>query len=571
MTEQPRYDIIKSTNPVPTDAPTTKEEEQMSGAKITALYCRLSQEDEKMGESTSIENQKSILLSFAKEKRFPNPTFFVDDGYSGTNFERPGFQKMLAEIEADKVGVVITKDLSRLGRNSAMVGLYTTFTFPQHGVRYIAITDNFDTIDQTSVNNDFAGIKNWFNEFYARDTSRKIRAVNRARGEKGIPITSNLPYGYVKDPADPNRWLVDPEAAAIVKRIFDMCLEGRGPHQIANQLTAENILCPAAYKNQRGIHAFSVIPENPCHWNCAVVAQILDMRDYTGCLVNFKGYTNSLWDQKRRLNTEDKQAIFPNHHEAIIEEDVFQRVQEIRKHRHRKTRSGKSSIFSGLAFCADCKAKMHYTSKIITSPNQENFECKTHKTKPSKCGSHYIREIVLEQMVLEHMRMVMGYILRYENHFRRVMEERKLLQSREEINIREKQLSRNEKRIGELQRLFIKVYEDNAAGRLSDSQYELLSQNYEAEQKQLEEDAIRLRQEIEVQEKQNEGIEQFIQSVKSHVDIEKLDGSVLHELVKAIYIGAPDKSSGHRVQHIYIEYNGIGFIPLNELTQTKTA
>ena len=571
MTEQLRYDIINSTNPVPTDAPTKKEEEQMSGAKITALYCRLSQEDERMGESTSIENQKDVLLSFAKEKRFPNPTFFVDDGYSGTNFERPGFKQMLAEIEADRVGVVITKDLSRLGRNSAMVGLYTNFTFPQHGVRYIAITDNFDTIDQASVNNDFAGIKNWFNEFYARDISRKVRAINRSKGERGIPIASHLPYGYVKDPHDPNRWLIDPEAAAIVKRIFDMCLEGRGPHQIANQLTAENILCPAAYKNTRGIHAFSVIPENPCHWNCAVVAQILEMRDYTGCLVNFKSYSNSLWDQKRRLNAEDKQAVFPNHHEAIIEEDVFQRVQEIRKHRHRRTRSGKSSIFSGLVFCADCREKMYYSSRIMTSPNQERFACKTHQLDGTKCSSHYIREIVLEEMVLAHLKMVMGHILRYENHFRRVMEERKLLQCREAISIREKHLSRNEKRIEELKRLFIKIYEDNAAGRLNDSRYELLSQSYEAEQKQLEEEAARLQKEIEVQEKQNEGIEQFIQSVKTHVGIEKLDGSVLHELVKAIYIGAPDKSSGHRVQHIYIEYNGIGFIPLEELTKTKTA
>ena len=208
----------------------------MSGAtnKITALYCRLSQEDERLGESLSIENQKDILLDYAKKNHFSNPVFFVDDGYSGTNYDRPGFQSMLVEIEAGRVGIVITKDLSRLGRNSALTGLYTNFTFPQYGVRYIAINDNYDTIDPNSVNNDFAGIKNWFNEFYARDTSRKIRAVQKAKGERGVPLTVNVPYGYVKDPENPKHWLVDPEAAAIVKRIFSMCMEGRGPTQIAS-------------------------------------------------------------------------------------------------------------------------------------------------------------------------------------------------------------------------------------------------------------------------------------------------------------------------------------------------
>ena len=205
----------------------------MSGAKITALYCRLSQEDERLGESVSIEHQKDILLRYAKEHRFPKPTFFVDDGYSGTSFDRPGFQKMLSEIETGHIGIVITKDLSRLGRNSSLVGLYANFTFPQNGVRYIAINDNFDTIDQTSINNDYAGIKNWFNEFFARDTSRKIRAVNRAKGEKGIPLTTNVPYGYVKDLDNPKHWLIDPEAAQTVRRIFDQCMAGRGPSQIA--------------------------------------------------------------------------------------------------------------------------------------------------------------------------------------------------------------------------------------------------------------------------------------------------------------------------------------------------
>ena len=216
MTDMRKNDIIETTNPVLPDAPTDKEDHtDMSGAKITALYCRLSQEDERLGESLSIEHQKEILLQYAKDHRFPNPTFFVDDGYSGTDFNRPGFKKMLAEVEAGHVGVLLTKDLSRLGRNMAMVGLYTTFTFPQNGVRYIAINDNYDSADQVSVNNDFAGIRNWFNEFFARDTSRKIRAINKAKGEKGVPLITNVPYGYMKDPSDPKHWIIDPEAAQV--------------------------------------------------------------------------------------------------------------------------------------------------------------------------------------------------------------------------------------------------------------------------------------------------------------------------------------------------------------------
>lgn len=253
MTSSQILGTIEATNPVLTVAP-SKEETEMLGAtsKITALYCRLSQEDERLGESLSIENQKSILLQYAREHHFPNPVFFVDDGVSGVTYDRPGFQAMLAEIEAGNVAVALTKDLSRLGRNSALTGLYTNFTFPQNGVRFIAINDGFDTADPNSINNDFAGIKNWFNEFYARDTSRKIRAVQKAKGERGIPLTVNVPYGYVKDPENPKHWIVDPEAAAVVKHIFNLCMEGRGPQQIANQLKKDKILTPTAYKKQQG-------------------------------------------------------------------------------------------------------------------------------------------------------------------------------------------------------------------------------------------------------------------------------------------------------------------------------
>ena len=539
--------------------------------KMTALYCRLSQEDDRAGESLSIENQKAMLLQYAREHHFPNPTFFVDDGVSGVTYDRPGFQAMLAEIEAGRVAVAITKDLSRLGRNSALTGLYTNFTFPQNGVRFIAINDNYDTIDPNRVDNDFAGIKNWFNEFYARDTSRKIRAVQKAKGERGVPLTTNVPYGYVKDPENPRRWVVDPVAADVVKRIFSMCMEGRGPMQIANQLKADKVLTPSAYRALQGIKTPNKKPEDPCDWHSSTVVAILERREYTGCTVNFKTYTNSIWDKKQRDNPLEKQAIFPNTHEAIIEEAVFEKVQQVRQQRHRKTRTGRSSIFSGLVYCADCGEKLYYGATNNYRTEGAFFDCSLHWKHKDKCGTLYIREAVLSHLVLKHIQAVTGYILRHEAHFRTVMEEQLRLESSEQIRIRKKRLEQNENRIAELKRLFIRIYEDNASGRLSDERFDMLSLTYETEQKQLEAECITLRQEIEVQERQNENIEKFIQTAHKYVGIDELDGYALRELVSAIYVDAPDKSSGKRVQHIHIQYDGLGFIPLNELMKEETA
>ena len=512
-----------------------------------------------------------MLLQYAREHHFPNPTFFVDDGVSGVTYDRPGVQAMLAEIEAGRVAVAIAKDLSRLGRNSALTGLYTNFTFPQNGVRFIAINDNYDTIDPNRVDNDFAGIKNWFNEFYARDTSRKIRAVQKAKGERGVPLTTNVPYGYVKDPENPRRWAVDPVAADVVKRIYSMCMEGRGPKQIANQLKADKVLTPTAYRALQGIKTPNKKPEDPCDWHSSTVVAILERREYTGCTVNFKTYTNSIWDKKQRDNPLEKQAIFPNTHEAIIEEAVFEKVQQVRQQRHRKTRTGRSSIFSGLVYCADCGEKLYYGSTNNYRTEGAFFDCSLHWKHKDKCGTHYIREAVLSRLVLKHIQAVTGYILRHEAHFRTVMEEQLRLESGEQIRIRRKRLERNENRIAELKHLFIKIYEDNASGRLSDERFDMLSLTYETEQKQLEGECVTLRQEIEVQERQNENIEKFIQAAHKYVGIDELDGYALRELVSAIYVDAPDKSSGKRVQHIHIKYDGLGFIPLNELMKEETA
>ena len=572
MTNSQNLGTIEATNPVLAVAPLKEETEMLRATeKITALYCRLSQEDANEGDSNSITNQKDILLRYAKEHRFPNPTFFVDDGYSGTNYDRPGFQQMLSEIEAGKVVVVLTKDLSRLGRNSSLTGLYINFTFPKYSVRYIAINDHFDTIDPNSTDNDVAGIKNWFNEFFAKDTSRKIRAVQKAKGERGVPLTTNVPFGYRKDPEDRTKWIVDEAAALIVKRIFKLCMEGRGPMQIAKLLQAEKVLNPTSYKRREGIKSPSPETADPYHWNTNTVVHILERREYTGCTVNFKTYTNSIWDKKQRETPIEKQAVFYNTHPAIIEQEVFDKVQQIRKQRHRRTKTGKSSLFSGMVYCADCGAKMRYCTTNYFEKRQDHFVCANYRSNTGSCSAHFIRAVVLEELVWMHMKAVIFYVTRYEKHFRTVMEQRLRMSSEEAIRGYKTQFAQAERRLAELDRLFIRIYEDNVSGRITDERFSMMSRTYEDEQTQLKVEIQSLQQEIEVQERQIENLEQFIQRVHKYEDLQELTPYALRELVKAIYIEAPDKSSGKRRQNIRISYDLVGFIPLNELVKEETA
>ena len=572
MTNSQNLGTIEATNPVLAVAPLKEETEMLRATeKITALYCRLSQEDANEGDSNSITNQKDILLRYAKEHRFPNPTFFVDDGYSGTNYDRPGFQQMLSEIEAGKVVVVLTKDLSRLGRNSSLTGLYINFTFPKYSVRYIAINDHFDTIDPNSTDNDVAGIKNWFNEFFAKDTSRKIRAVQKAKGERGVPLTTNVPFGYRKDPEDRTKWIVDEAAALVVKRIFKLCMEGRGPMQIAKLLQAEKVLNPTSYKRREGIKSPSPETADPYHWNTNTVVHILERREYTGCTVNFKTYTNSIWDKKQRETPIEKQAVFYNTHPAIIEQEVFDKVQQIRKQRHRRTKTGKSSLFSGMVYCADCGAKMRYCTTNYFEKRQDHFVCANYRSNTGSCSAHFIRAVVLEELVWMHMKAVIFYVTRYEKHFRAVMEQRLRMSSEEAIRGYKTQLAQAERRLAELDRLFIRIYEDNVSGRITDERFSLMSKTYEDEQAQLKVDIHRIRQEIEVQERQIEDLEKFIQRVHKYEDLQEMTPYALRELVKGIYIEAPDKSSGKRRQGVRISYDLVGFVPVEELLKQETA
>ena len=580
MTNTQSLGTIEATNPVLAVAPLKEETEMLRATdKITALYCRLSvedlKEDKKGGkedESNSIQNQQIMLMEYAKSQHFPNPTFFIDDGYSGVDFSnRPGFQKMLAEIEAGHVEVVITKDLSRLGRNSSLTGLYINYTFPQYDVRYIAINDHFDTIDPNSTDSDMAGIKNWFNEWYSKDTSRKIRAVNKAKGERGERLTTNVPYGYKRDSDDPKKWVIDEEAAQIVKRIFSLCMEGKGPSQIAALLEKEKVLNPTTYKQREGRKTPHQTPENEYRWHESTVAYILEYMEYTGCTVNFKTYTNSIYDKKQRENPMENRRIFYNTHPAIISLEVFDKVQEIRQQRHRRTKTGKSSLFSGMVYCSDCGAKMRYCTTNYFEKRQDHFVCANYRSNTGSCSAHFIRAVVLEELVWMHMRTVISYVSRYEDHFRAVMEQKLRLSSETAIRGHKKRLAQAEKRLGELDRLFIRIYEDNVAGRITDEKFSMMSKTYEDEQAQLKVEIQTLQQEIEVQERQIENLEQFIQRVRKYEDLDELTPYALRELVKAIYIEAPDKSSGKWYQGIRISYDLVGFIPVEELLKQETA
>ena len=579
MNNDTSLDINTNSNPVQTVAQQKEDNEMLRATdKITALYCRLSVEDtkdeKKNGKedlSNSIQNQKAMLLQYARDHRFPHPTFFIDDGYSGVTYDRPGFQKMLDEIEAGHVGAVITKDLSRLGRNSALTGLYINYTFPQNDVRYIAINDHFDSINPNSTDSDIAGIKNWFNEFFAKDTSRKIRAVQKAKGERGERLTVHVPYGYMKNPENPKEWVIDEEAAQVVKKIFTLCMNGRGPSQIADQLEKDKILTPTAYKNKQGVKTPHTEPENPYRWHESTIVNILERKEYIGATVNFKTYTNSIWDKKQRENPEENRVIFYNTHPAIIEQEVFDKVQEIRQQRHRRTATGKSSPFSGLVFCADCKQKLYYSTTKYFEKRQDFFTCSTHRANKDKCSGHYIRAVVLEDLVWNHMKEVISYVTRYEAHFRVEMEQKLRLQSEETIRVYKKRLAQTEKRIGELDRLFIKIYEDNAKGKLNDDRFAMMSKTYEDEQAQLKAEIVNLQKEIEVQERQIEDLEQFIQRARRYTDLTELTPYALRELVKAVYVEAPDKSSGKRKQRVHIEYDLVGYIPVDELIKAEQA
>ena len=568
-------DTIGTSNPVLVDCPPMKGAETMlrQSDKITALYCRLSRDDELQGDSNSIVNQKAILSKYAKENHFPNPQFFVDDGYSGANFDRPSWSELVALIEDEKVGVLIVKDMSRLGRDYLRVGLYTDVLFPEKGVRFIAISNGIDSAQQQE--NDFTPFLNIINEWYCRDTSKKIRAVMKSKGEAGEHLCTNPPYGYMKDPDNKKQWIVDGEAAEVVKRIFALCLDGYGPSQIARILKEDKVITPTIHFQQTGRATRNAPPDNPYNWTSDTIADILERPEYQGHTVNFKTYKQSYKSKRTCYNPEEKWLVFENTHEAIIDADTWARVQELRKNKRRPARTGKTNMFSGIVRCADCGEKLYYCTSKNFEARQDHFVCSTSRLKgKAVCSTHFIRAVVLEQGVLAHMRLTIACVANHEEQFRKAMGAKQKAEAKKELAAKRRQLTQAERRIEELDRLFKRIYEDNANGKLSDSRFQMLADDDEQEQEELREKLLRLNEEINEQEEQSENIDRFISKVRKYLDLDELTPAVLNDMVKAVYVHAPDKSKGHREQQIDISYDLVGILPaslLNNLQNGETA
>ena len=530
---------------------------------ITALYARLSQEDALDGESNSIANQKKILLKYATDNHFSNPTFFIDDGVSGVTFDRPGWNEMIRLAEAGKVQTVIVKDMSRMGRDYLKVGYYTESFFAERDIRYIAINDG---VDSDKGDNDFTPFRNLFNDFYARDTSKKIRAVMRAKGNAGEHLCTNPPYGYMKDPADKKKWMVDEEAAEIVKRIFDLCIAGKGPMQIAKLLTAEHILTVKAHYAQR---AGKPLPEKPHHWDPKSVAGILERPEYTGCTVNFKTYSKSHKLKKRLHNVPENQRIFPNTQPAIIDEQVFVRVQELRENKRRPAKQAeRQGLFSGLLYCADCGSKLHFATGKNMTPQQDCYRCSRYKSNTGDCTMHFIREETLKLFVLQRIFDVTALFFDDAMAFEEAAKKQHFQEAEKEAQKRKREIAQAEKRIAELDRIFKRIYEDDISGTISHERFLKLSTDYEAEQRELTEQVKTWREVVETFEQDRSDFDSFAAIVRKYVGIRELTPTIVNEFVKKIIVHAPDKSSGHRRQKIELVWNFIGEVNLPGDDQT---
>ncbi|MBQ3161558.1 MAG: recombinase family protein [Oscillospiraceae bacterium] len=528
--------------------------------KITALYCRLSNDDDLQGESNSITNQKAILKKYADENGLGNTQFYVDDGFSGTNFNRPDFMRMMEDVKSGKIGTIITKDLSRFGRDYLMTGQYIEMVLPDYDVRYIAINDNVDTLRSE---NEMMVFKNVFNDWYARDCSKKIKAVFKAKGQSGKPL-GKPPYGYKKSETDKNVWIVDDEAAEVVRRVFQMCIDGYGPAQIAKALRNDNILIPTAYEQSKGKGGARPF-RNPTYWGEQTINKMLDRIEYAGHTANFKTKKKSYKNKKKIDNPKSEWQIFENTHPAIISQHDFDLVQELRKNKRRIQKCEEVNPFSGMVYCADCGKKMYLCRAKSINTDQEHLKCGTYAKRKDECSAHFIRTVVLEELVLSELRKITTYVREHEEEFVELAMQNSIQKQSAELKAAKKRLTQSEKRVSELDKLFTRLYEDNVSGKISDERFEMMSKNYEAEQKELRQIIPELSQFIEAREQKNADTAQFIGIVRKYSEIPKLTPEIMHELVEKIVVHAPDKSSGHRTQQIDICFR------FNVLTATVTA
>ena len=522
-----------------------------------ALYCRLSRDDNMDSESNSIQNQRKILQKAAKDKGYTDTVFFVDDGITGTTMKRPGFQKMLTAIEAGYISAVFVKDLSRLGRNYIEVGKLTEEFFPLHDIRLVAVSDG---VDSDEGEDDFTPFKNIMNEYYAKDISKKRRIVNKMKGNAGVPL-SPPPYGYIKNPDDPRFWVVEPEAAEVVRRIYRMALEGYGLAETAAQLAADGVVNPTYYWRSRGTsRGGSKSTVEPTKWGHTTVKKILTLQEYCGDVINFKSYSKSYKMKKRIENPEENRAIFLNVHEAIIDRQTWEKVQALQKGTRRKkpTVTQEPSVFSGLLKCPECGGNLNFHF------NQNNhdikfFSCQNHNSGYRKCSkTHYIRLDFLEQVVLYEVKRLACFASEYENDFIKAMIGRSAKVAENTALRKQRELDALTARDRELDMLFERLYEDNVAGKIDDARFAKMSKRYEQEQGENAKKIKALRLELKKDESKRMDIDDFLETVRRYTDVATITKRMVAELIDHIEVYHAEKQDGITNQRVVIYYNCIG-------------
>lgn len=532
--------------------------------KITALYCRLSQEDLRLGESESIQNQKMILERYAKEHHFANIRFFVDDGISGVSFERDGLQAMLDEVEAGNVATVITKDLSRLGRNYLKTGELIEITFPENNVRYIAINDNVDT---ASGDNEFTPLRNWVNEFYARDTSKKIRAVKHEKAMRGERVNGEYPYGYLPDPDNRNHLIPDPETAHVVKKIFEMYVSGARFADIQDWLRENKICTISELRHRRGSNCHYPRPHPDCVYNWATLSieRILSAREYTGTLVTNKTTRVSYKIKRMKINGDDERFFFPNAHEPLVDKETFELAQKRLATRNRPVkREKKIDLFSGLMFCGDCGGKM-YTLHCSEDSRRNGYTCGNYRNQKrvaqlSRCTIHFVLQRIVIELVLEDLKRVISLVNENEREFVAGMCKNAEATAKKGAAKAKRELEKAEKRVFELDTLFRKSYEDNALGKITDEQFSFLTCGFDEEKSMLENRIVELKKEIDLPTERNDDVKKFVSCVKKYADLSDLNYENVHALIDRILIYDTSENGARKIE-IYYRY--IGKIPNN--------
>lgn len=532
--------------------------------RITALYCRLSVEDiedEKEGdkaESNSIKNQKMILEDFCIKNGVTNYRFFSDDGITGTTFERPGFMEMQRLVEEGQIGAIVVKDLSRFGREQNYAGHYAQIVYPSYGVTFISLQEHVNSF--TGEGMEIMPFYNIFNEMYASQTSQKIRQVWKIKSEHGERVSSTVAYGYKKSEDDPKKWVIDEPAALVVKKIYGLCLNGKGPGQIARQLEREKVLTPTAYYDTIGRKHSTKTPHNIYGWDESTVVYILENRQYTGCAVNFMTTTVSYKVHKTIYNPEEKQHIIPNMQEPIISEEQWLQVQEIRKNRIRPTATGRTSLFAGKVFCADCGSKLHFCAAKSLRPDQEFYRCANYKDGRGKCKIHYIRNIVLEKIVLEAISDFVDFVRCYEPVFLYMLAKKHDILHQMEYRKLKQFIEYGEKRIKDLDKLISGVYSDYKLGEIDEARYRRLMREYETEQRDLEPQVEKSKSDLETFDQKAVDLRLLLKTVREQTDVKELTPALVNSLIERIEVHNNDKYDGHCHVKVDIYFTVVGMM-----------